>query len=1017
MPIRLTMAYGERLASERLDHASDSRKDLILLCHFWRKLNAIEKEKAPIILTQVSKLVQDVNSAAQRLLNSDHLISSTALKLHERFELILLSAVIASCVEAFGAVVTKGQKKLEAVSAVTTKESQAEVKKLMGEKLENLTNLQVGYLIGASPASYVAGFLSHACHFAFELLSVKDVRPDNASELARGCSDAAAHAFGVWLASGSPAAKWISQYLNFKHQTVWASRVSDDVRSIQQALERWLQPTSPAAKKRADAWAKYRESLANLPDVRETMFDEKFGVRKVFVQPIANYKVAGLNSDNSTKVSDVANLIAGLISDRVPGDELILLCGGPGSGKSTLCRIIASEFASNAELHPIFLRLRRLQDTQEIASFIEAQLQKEGIIDKFSDLAEISNLVLILDGFDELVMATRNRLREFFNTLREDLGSGPLRNAKAIVSGRDTLFPNGTGLPTGSHVISLLPFDKARIKVWGEKWRSLHSDAPGKNFHPESFFDENARDNRKSDAPPLHHLVSWPLTLHLVARVHNAGVLDLTKGKHDSVEKAVLYKSIVAETALRQQEQSAGKGRLSAEQMREFVQAISWEMYSTSRDALEYTEGLPLLKSIYPSASEVELADLADVAIVNQPELTKGEEGGFEFVHKSFSEYFVAEKIARTIEKVAFKSEEYDSAELTWRMSIKEAIGEVSALTGMRVITAEVQEMLEPMLADFRVFLRQTNQMVNKVDLREKLRLKKSRIEELIDEYASGNFQIDVVERVRGSKIVRNEREIHGNFCVGLFVLGCALAKRLAALQSERSREEVGLLVENARMWKLISIMQAGDIQLEWALTERCLNPIKIKKTVAQDGEDDEIEVLYPPIPPQLLQGIQGVVFPLAQASGGALDIAVVQMFENLLNAALGSSGMLTHDRDFMAEPMGDSRDLELRSREYIRHNVTRVGRALSEVADILYRSGVVTEETRFGRMDFRYLDRTLDQLLHRLRRLRDGKHEGIREIGGFIEHHLHRYGVRESRFFTREFIDRLEYLVHRLSE
>ena len=58
------------------------------------------------------------------------------------------------------------------------------------------------------------------------------------------------------------------------------------------------------------------------------------------------------------------------------------------------------------------------------------------------------------------------------------------------------------------------------------------------------------------------------------------------------------------------------------------------------------------------SATEVELADLADVAIVNQPELTKGEEGGFEFVHKSFSEYFVAEKFARAIEKVSFKSQD-----------------------------------------------------------------------------------------------------------------------------------------------------------------------------------------------------------------------------------------------------------------------------------------------------------------------------------------------------------------------
>jgi hypothetical protein len=592
------------------------------------------------------------------------------------------------------------------------------------------------------------------------------------------------------LSSNSDAAKWIREYLNHEHQEAWAKQVSDDVKSIQQALVNWLQPTSEAAKKRGDAWAKYKQSLLELPDQKETMFAEQFGVRQVFVQPVANYKVSGMNLETGARTPDVANLIAGLISERVAGDELILLCGGPGSGKSTLCRIIASELASNAEMHPAFLRLRRLQDGQDIPSFVESHLQKEGIIDKFSDLGDVSNLVLILDGFDELVMASRSRLREFFNTLREDLVTGPLRNAKAIVPGRDTLFPNGSGLPTGSHVISLLPFDKPRIAAWGEKWRMLHPTDRGNSFQPEAFFDEKSNVSFRK-ASPLHHLVSWPLTLHLVARVHDSGALQLTKSAPQRIEKAVLYKSIVAQTALRQQEQSGGKGRLRPEQMREFVQAISWEMYSTSRDALDYNEGLPLLKTIYPNASEVELSELADVAIVNQPELTKGEEGGFEFVHKSFSEYFVAEKFAHTIEKACFKSQDYDSDKLSWRMSVKEAIGELSSLVSIRIVPREVQEMCEPMLADFKSFLRPPLEKAHPSDLIEKLNTKKARMEELIAEYASGQYQPDVIERVRGSKIVRSEREVHANFTLGLLIIACALSSRLIELRSKKKAEQV----------------------------------------------------------------------------------------------------------------------------------------------------------------------------------------------------------------------------------
>ena len=159
----------------------------------------------------------------------------------------------------------------------------------------------------------------------------------------------------------------------------------------------------------------------------------------------------------------------------------------------------------------------------------------------------------------------------------------------------------------------------------------------------------------RRETPPLEHLVSWPLTLHLVARAHTSGSINLEPSTSGQAEKAILYRSIVADTALRQSDKSAGEGRLGSKEMRQFVQAIAWEMYSTGREALDVSEGLPILKTIFRDATESTLAVLADVTIVNQPELTKGEETGFEFVHKSFSEYFVAEKIATGIEQICFK--------------------------------------------------------------------------------------------------------------------------------------------------------------------------------------------------------------------------------------------------------------------------------------------------------------------------------------------------------------------------
>jgi len=77
-----------------------------------------------------------------------------------------------------------------------------------------------------------------------------------------------------------------------------------------------------------------------------------------------------------------------------------------------------------------------MKEGADIAAFVEESLRNLGLIDRLADLRALPNLVLILDGFDELVMASRSRLRHFFNVLSEELGTGPLRSARAIVSGR-----------------------------------------------------------------------------------------------------------------------------------------------------------------------------------------------------------------------------------------------------------------------------------------------------------------------------------------------------------------------------------------------------------------------------------------------------------------------------------------------------------------------------------------------------------------------------------------------------
>ena len=261
------------------------------------------------------------------------------------------------------------------------------------------------------------------------------------------------------------------------------------------------------------------------------------------------------------------------------------------------------------------------------------------------------------------------------------------------MSGRDTLFPNGEGLPYGSHVISLLPFDKNRVTLWGKKWRALHAGGPGSSFHPENFIDEPPAVKPK----PLHHLVSWPLTLHLVARVHTAGQLTVGGKDVKEVPKAYLYRSILAETATRQTNQvTASTGRFEPRKMRDFLRSLAWEMYTRSTDTLDPADVTQLIAKVDAKAGENDLAELADTAVLNSPELKKGEETGFEFVHKSFSEYLVAEQLADHVERVTFKVQEYGSEDMAWRMSGQEAAAQLCRRSGSARSPKKFRRCLSP---------------------------------------------------------------------------------------------------------------------------------------------------------------------------------------------------------------------------------------------------------------------------------------------------------------------------------
>lgn len=623
------------------------------------------------------------------------------------------------------------------------------------------------------------------------------------------------------ISSGETNAKWIRDYLVLEYAGV-VPRISNDLSLIKQSLQNWTDSLKKIKEKQKNAWGRYREILKGLPDDKDTMYNESFGVRDVFVTPQVKYHIAGIEGSlgRPQDVSDISHLVGALVSNRTSGEDLIILCGGPGSGKSTLCRMIASELVENQDLHPVFLKLRRCKEGSDICSFVSDSLSKLGVINEISDLHSVPNLILILDGFDELVMASRQRLRLFFNHLQDDLRTGPFRNAKAIISGRDTLFPGGQGLPRESHILTLLPFCKKRVTHWGKKWNKKNIIRKDDPFRPDVFFEE---DLDKAKLSALHHLVAWPLTLHLVAQVHAAGHLDTTEKSKEDIKKTYLYRGIMAETARRQEEKGLGKYQLDRKKIREYLRALAWEMYIRAVDSLDVDDAIPIIEDFFPNAKPDDLQMISDTNVLNAPEIQKREETGFEFVHKSFSEYLVAERFAAILEDVSYKVPERTTGNKVWHMSSDDVIQRLTGVFGLRIFPPEIQEMLEPMIGCFECFLEKTHvkDIVPSAKRVDGLNRIIQRFNEIYEDMLKGTALRRTQDATEGKLLIESPLEAYANYAAGICIMAAAAVKQFNQLKGNKAKIYFQGNPFEGAFWKFIWILQAGGVRLDETISRR----------------------------------------------------------------------------------------------------------------------------------------------------------------------------------------------------
>ncbi|MFI5897885.1 NACHT domain-containing protein [Actinoplanes sp. NPDC051513] len=171
---------------------------------------------------------------------------------------------------------------------------------------------------------------------------------------------------------------------------------------------------------------------------------------------------------------DLLRFLTCHLTSTVVARAPLLILGQPGSGKSVLTRILAAELPATDFL-PVLVVLRAVSaaaDPQDqIEQAIRAETGERVLWPELARSADGAMPVVILDGFDELLQATRVSQTDYLQRVaafqRREADQG--RPVAVIVTSRLSVADRAEP-PEETVAVRLEPFDRNRVAAWLKVW-------------------------------------------------------------------------------------------------------------------------------------------------------------------------------------------------------------------------------------------------------------------------------------------------------------------------------------------------------------------------------------------------------------------------------------------------------------------------------------------------------------------------------------------------------------------